>query len=296
VREEAILFGDDRRLSGVITDPAPGTALPDAPAAVLLHAGRIHRVGPNRIYVALARALASLGFTVLRFDLSGIGESDVRRDNTPFQEAEMQDVAAALDFLGSSRGADQFVLMGLCSGAALSAFCAAADPRVSGVVLINIERYPITRRQQLRAYGRKVRRYWWKVALRRPVLIVRAFRARGPVQGLLAQEDLPVEQDQSAALRILAELRRQGVRVLIVYSEAEVGLDYLQVIAGRPLREAIESGDVTLTIVPGADHVFTVLASQRRLVEGVSDWFVETYVSPERRAEPAGVSGRAAGG
>jgi pimeloyl-ACP methyl ester carboxylesterase len=296
VREEAVLFGDGGRLSGVITDPAPGTAIPDAPAAVLLHAGRIHRVGPNRTYVTLARALASLGFTVLRFDLSGIGESDVRRDEVPFREAEIQDVDEALDFLGSTRGCERFVLMGLCSGAALSAMCALADSRVSGAVLINVERYPIRRRQQVRAYARKVRRYWWKVAMRRPVLIVRAFRARGPVQGLLAQDDLTVTEDPGAPLRVLAGLRDRGVRVLIVYSEAELGLDYLQVIAGRPLRDAIDSGDVTLTIVPGADHVFTVLASQRRLVEGVSDWFVETYVSSERSAEPAGVSGRSAGG
>jgi pimeloyl-ACP methyl ester carboxylesterase len=296
VREEAVLFGDGGRLSGIITDPAPGSAIPDAPAAVLLHAGRIHRVGPNRTYVTLARALASLGFTVLRFDLSGIGESDVRRDEVPFREAEIQDVGEALDFVASVRGSERFVLMGLCSGAALSAMCAIADPRVSGAVLINVERYPIGRGQQVRAYARKVRRYWWKVAMRRPVLIVRAFRARGPVQGLLAQDDPVVSEDPEAPLRVLAGLRQSGVHVLIVYSEAELGLDYLQVIAGRPLRDAIESGDVTLTIVPGADHVFTVLASQRRLVEGVSDWFLETFVSAEGESAPAQIAGRAAHG
>jgi pimeloyl-ACP methyl ester carboxylesterase len=287
-----VLFGDGGRLSGVVTDPPPGAAIPGAPAAVLLHAGRIHRVGPNRTYVSLARALAAAGFTVLRFDLSGIGESDVRRDDTPFREAEMQDVAEALGFLESARGISEFVLMGLCSGGSLSALYATYDERVTGAVLINIERYPITRGQQLRAYARKVVRYWWKVALRRPVLIARAFRARGPAHALVAHDEPVGADDQKAALRTLAVLRERGVRVLIVYSEAEVGLDYLHVIAGRPLREAIASGTVTLTIVPGADHVFTVLASHRRLVEGVCDWFRRTFASSEREGEPAAVRGR----
>jgi pimeloyl-ACP methyl ester carboxylesterase len=292
MREEAVLFGDAGRLSGVITDPAPGGAIPNAPAAVLLHAGRIHRVGPNRTYVSLARALAASGFTVLRFDLSGIGESDARRDDTPFREAEMQDVAEALDFLESARGINRFVLMGLCSGGSLSAIYAIYDDRVSGAVLINIERYPISRTQQLRAYARKIVRYWWKVALRRPVLIARAFRARGPAHALVAHDEPLGSDDREATLRTLAALRERGVRVLIVYSEAEVGLDYLQVIAGRPLRDAIASGTVTLTIVPGADHVFTVLASHRRLVEGVCEWFRNTFGAAERAHEAAGARGQ----
>ena len=46
------------------------------PWVVLLNAGIIHRIGPNRLYVQLARRLASRGHAVLRFDLAGIGDSE----------------------------------------------------------------------------------------------------------------------------------------------------------------------------------------------------------------------------
>jgi len=83
MREEAVLFGKTRSLVGIITDPHTVVNAHNHPAIVLLNAGVLHRVGPNRLYVKIARKLASAGFVVLRFDLSGIGDSKARRDNLP---------------------------------------------------------------------------------------------------------------------------------------------------------------------------------------------------------------------
>ena len=54
--ETAVLFGPRQTLVGVLTDPG-APAPPDRPAIILLNAGRIHHVGPNRLHVKLARRL-----------------------------------------------------------------------------------------------------------------------------------------------------------------------------------------------------------------------------------------------
>jgi pimeloyl-ACP methyl ester carboxylesterase len=287
VREEPVLFGEGGRLSGIVTDPPPGREVPGAPAIVIVHAGRIHRVGPNRIYVSLARSIAALGFTVLRFDLSGIGESDVRRDSVPFHLAELEDVVEAMDFLGATRGASRFTLMGICSGGSLSAMCALRDPRVSSAVVINAQGYPLTRTQRLRADARKLRRYWWKVAVRHPSSLQRLRRGRFPGPELLAAEVAPEDAAGQTPVDLLVGLRERGVQILIVYSESDPGLDYLQVMAGRELRASLAQGAAALEVVPGADHTFTLLASQRRLVDVVGRWLARTYGAARVEGEPA---------
>jgi pimeloyl-ACP methyl ester carboxylesterase len=277
MNEEAVVFGEGGRLSGVISAPPAGQGIPGAPAVVIVHAGRIHRVGPNRIYVSLARRLAALGFTVLRFDLAGIGESDVRRDSVPFHVAEIEDVVEAMDFLAAARGASRFTLMGICSGAALSAICALRDPRVASAVVINAQGYPLTRKQRLQARSRKLVRYWWKVALRHPASIERVLRSRSTGPELLAAEIAPEEAGGRTPGDLLVELRERGVHVLVVYGESDPGLDYLHVLARDELRASIAQGAVSLEVVPGADHTFTLLASQRRLVDAVGGWLVRTY-------------------
>ena len=70
--ELAVMFGRSGTLLGILTRPLPHVRK-RLPAIVVLNTGIAHRVGHNRMYVTLARELASRGHTVFRFDLSGIG-------------------------------------------------------------------------------------------------------------------------------------------------------------------------------------------------------------------------------
>ena len=64
--ERTIRFGSGERLLGIVT-PAP-QPLAGAPVCLLFNAGVVHRIGPHRLNVKLARALAARGFTALRMD------------------------------------------------------------------------------------------------------------------------------------------------------------------------------------------------------------------------------------
>ncbi len=84
----------------------------DRPAAVILNAGIVHRVGPNRMFVTLARRLAAAGTFVLRFDLSGIGDSETRNDGLAPFDSSLADIREVLDMLESTRQIRRVVLAG----------------------------------------------------------------------------------------------------------------------------------------------------------------------------------------
>ena len=132
MRERALVFGP-ANLVGILTQPDPDRVVEGAPSFVILNSGILHRVGASRIYVQLARTLAEEGFTTLRFDFSGVGDSDVRRDVIPVEERFVTETREAMDYLASATGAEQFVLGGLCSGADGAFFTSMDDDRVVGL-------------------------------------------------------------------------------------------------------------------------------------------------------------------
>ncbi len=62
-------------LFGLVTEPAGPV---ESPTIVLVDEGNTHHIGQSRVWVDLARRLGGEGFRVLRFDLSGNGDSGTR--------------------------------------------------------------------------------------------------------------------------------------------------------------------------------------------------------------------------
>ena len=125
----------------VIYTPGQGAVTADEtrPAVVMFNAGLIHHVGPHRMHVKLARALAARGFGAARVDFAGIGDSMTRADRLSPIELMQREAGEVLDEL-ERRGHRTFILLGLCSGAQAARQIACADARVRGVVLINTGR------------------------------------------------------------------------------------------------------------------------------------------------------------
>jgi hypothetical protein len=80
--EQAVLLGPRRTLVGIVTRPLVPPD-PAVPAVVIFNTGIVHRVGHNRMYVTLARMLATAGRVTVRFDQSGLGDSGPRNDRLP---------------------------------------------------------------------------------------------------------------------------------------------------------------------------------------------------------------------
>jgi hypothetical protein len=134
--EHALHFGDDGGLFGILTEPTLPSADEASPLFLFLNAGQIHRVGPYRMHVRLARILAGMGVRSLRIDLSGRGDS-VRRTDLAGASAVADDFARVVDGLEARLGPQRIVLVGLCSGADDAIRLAVSDARVAGLFLLD---------------------------------------------------------------------------------------------------------------------------------------------------------------
>jgi pimeloyl-ACP methyl ester carboxylesterase len=294
--ERAVLFGPGRPLVGVLTeaaDPAVGR-----PAVLFLNAGLLHHVGPNRIYVKIARCLAQNGFHSLRFDLSGIGDSRVRTEALSLEERVLDDVAQAMTYLNRAKGTNEFILIGHCAGAFISYGVAARDPRVVGVVMINAEggdeqwkdydRKRKTSRYYENYYGRGVLanpEKWKKLLTGRAdygsifrnvfqnilwnKISAGVFKVKAALFGAKRMTQRRELANIGAGMRELAE---RGTRLLILYSQGSSGLERTRLLIRNEMQELNASGRVQLEVVAQADHTFTLLAGQQNLVQAVAEW------------------------
>ncbi|ANG62527.1 hydrolase 1, exosortase A system-associated [Marinobacterium aestuarii] len=102
---------------------------------VIVVGGPQYRVGSHRQFVHLARALASQGISVLRFDVTGMGDSS--GEKKAFDDLDA-DIAAAVNcFQQHCPELESIVLWGLCDGASAALIYAHRDPRLAGLVLLN---------------------------------------------------------------------------------------------------------------------------------------------------------------
>ena len=137
LKEEPLQFGEGGRLFGILTRPSrPPRKAQELPVFVFLSAGMLHRVGPYRLYVRLARELAHMGFSSLRVDLAGRGDSPPIPGLTN-QQSAAADFAEILALLESRLGRLPLVLAGLCSGADNAVRLTLNEPRVVGMVLLD---------------------------------------------------------------------------------------------------------------------------------------------------------------
>ncbi len=295
VRERIAQFGDKQRLVGIVTEPATPSA--DRPAFLILNAGIVHRVGPNRLHVRLARELAAAGFTVLRFDLSGLGDSAPRDDGLPYHQSRIGDACDAMDFLSETRGIERFVACGLCSGADHAFRLAWHDPRVIGAAMIDGYAYPSAayrrtqRTQRLRQLaGRLLHPPAWRRIVTGQHPAMKAFARRLGIGAAGVGPTAPVERfvidlpPQTVATEQTQTLAQRGTRLLFIYT-AQLSKMYQQSADARDAFPPRGVGAaVAVTCLTGADHTFTLRSHQRRLFDALLEWAQAQWPATARHA------------
>ncbi|HEY7172913.1 MAG TPA: alpha/beta fold hydrolase [Vicinamibacterales bacterium] len=282
MREHATLVGAERGLVTIVTDPPRSAAEPgNGLAAIFLNAGVIHRVGPSRLYVQLARELARDGWVGARFDHAGIGDSPARRDGLPFEECAISEVREVMDSLEHTRGIRRFVLIGLCSGAVTAFEAAGVDPRVVGAVLINPQGFNGSLEWNTYVVNRAQARKYWTRSLFSVASWRKALTGRADYRRICAVLWQRASAARSAEPRITAVATRvatrlhdmlaRGVKVLLVCSEGDEGFEYMRVILGRDVRR-MTPANLTVATLPGADHSLTLRDGHAHVLENVRSW------------------------
>ncbi len=292
-------FGSAARLVGVLTEASgPRSAGAEGrPTVILLNSGLIHRVGPNRLYVQMAREVARAGFDCLRFDFSGIGDSSVRTDSLPFVESGVAETSEAMDHLAAGRGASRFILAGLCSGGYFAFRAGCRDERVVGLALLNVRGHlgSEDKEEQDELEARAMRVHYRRVALsssyrwKNVGKVLRGeFDVKGALRSLLPGSAPEERGDGRTDTSAYDALCARGVRVLHVYSEGDWSLDYLRVALDADPKARLSGPTSRFELVRGTNHVFSLGWSRRELVEHLIGWLraTEWGARPEKVAPP----------
>jgi pimeloyl-ACP methyl ester carboxylesterase len=175
---------------------------------VLLNAGLIHRVGPFRMSVHMARRLAEQGHDVLRFDMPRVG--DGAGDGAQSIEAG---IIAALDAVERTTGSRSFAIGGICNGADMAWRIAQLDDRVTGLLLFDgfAERGPWFRMGRLRKAIARPLRQWPGLAMK----LVKRMQPRAGGMKMQSFRDWPeAAQFREQAAMLLG----RGVKILAMYT------------------------------------------------------------------------------
>lgn len=272
-------------LAAIATRPAQ----PARRAVVLLNAGAIRRIGPNRLHVALARRLAAAGDLVLRVDLSGLGDSPPRAgaaDNTVYSEHATTDVGAAVAWV-RAQGVTRVAVAGLCSGAYHAQKAAAAGHPIDVIVPINPLTFFWTPGMPLDAQAARVtseaKRYgesmwsmasWQKLARgkvdvkRVAGILGRRLRdaAEHRARDVLRRMRVPLPRDLGSEL---LALDRGGVVMEFIFAADDPGRAML-VEQGGSVVDVLAQRSLAIETIPGPDHTFTPRWSHPILLDAIA--------------------------
>lgn len=294
MREDVFNFGPGQKLAGIFTYGADKKSF-FGPCVVFLNAGLIHKIGPNRLYVKIARALASQGISSLRFDYSGLGDSIINSEGA-YDTFKQDQIIQALDALNRRRGIEEFVLLGICSGADDAFSFATTDDRIIGLCLIDgvyqpevpaeIERMA-TKACAFRYYKKYALSYvrWRKILSGKShilslknikagfslvIAIVRRF-ARFFFRSVVREQKKNWPEERSDLSSWVALFDRK-VKVYLIFCEGDNSIDIFNLTIRRKLTPYINVAFCKFSVLKNVDHTFTPQWSQEMVSGTVVSW------------------------
>ena len=102
MREITLKIGRPTPLTAIATEPKGLDS--SKPAVLILNSGVMHHIGTCRISVRIARELAKSDFLALRFDFSGIGDSEPRRGTDSFADSSSAEITEVMNYLEQKKG------------------------------------------------------------------------------------------------------------------------------------------------------------------------------------------------
>jgi exosortase A-associated hydrolase 1 len=276
---ERVLSFDCRGASlwGILARPRSGTV--HERAVLIAVGGPQYRVGSHRQFVLLARRLAAAGHAVLRFDYRGQGDSE--GDMRSFAAVD-DDLKAAIDaLLIQCPAVRQVAIWGLCDAASAALIYCAADPRVTGLALLN----PWARSEKSLAathlrhwyLTRIFKRDFWQrlvggeinlaASLRALIGDVRAVRTQA-ADGGSGPRDAPFQVRMADGLR-----RFKGSTLLLLSGNDLTAREFIEYTRAAPeWTGLLERADVNRVDIPQADHTFSNAIARREIEDRTLAW------------------------
>lgn len=272
MREQIVRFGADGALVGVLTRPDRNSELAGT-VFLIPNSGMIHRVGPRRVSVKLARRLAEEGASSFRLDLPGVGDSGHVGGELDPRSRITSALVEAMDALTERTGATRFGIIGICSGGINGFWAAVADPRISGVLMYDGFSYS----SRLSAAA-----YFWRRAIglnatelvdaaaRRLATVVKG-RSRGQQAMSLANLDSANPPKAEFVLHVNQLVQRGCVLCFFYGGGAPKHYSY-----ARQFADVFGKEDffphVSHLYRPALDHMLSTLAAQDVFIKEIVEW------------------------
>ncbi len=275
-QETVCHFGPQGGLFGILTTPDESVQVKDAPIALVLNAGIVHRVGPFRLHVDLARQLARSGYSTLRLDLSGLGDSAQRTGKIDTPNRAELDVRDAMDYLEKEVGVGRFVIVGLCSGAFHAHQVSVKDDRIVGAVFMDgivFRTLGFFLRHQV---GRLLKPRFWRNAIKRRLSGGGAPDRQDAGQTLAEGEFFGEDLDKDSVVRDLESLMTRGVRMLFLYTDG-----YDDICGRSQFREMYglqpDEGQLQVEYYPKSEHTFRLIENRQAACGRVTSWMAGQF-------------------
>lgn len=306
IRECIVRFGRSPKRFGIMSEPVDA-AVQAVPTVVLSNAGATHHVGPNRLYVLLARSLSLAGFRCFRLDLPGLGDSvldEPERENDVYLPTASAEISLALNTLATEYGSESFILTGLCSGAhtAFHAGLDLAGYRVAECALINPLTFYYKRGMSLRQPTYKYHGRWqqYMTSIRSPARWLKLMRGGTDVLSIfstvVAQARIriaakmrswrrrwnPADATITTADDLETDLLRllaSGRTLTFVFSRTDPGYALLTTDGGDTVKKLIREKRVAIRFIERADHTFSARYPRCEFIGTIVQHLVQRYRS-----------------
>jgi pimeloyl-ACP methyl ester carboxylesterase len=274
----------EQKLFAIATARKPHGSQEPRRGVILLNCGASSHIGPNRMYVDLARRWAARGYWVMRLDLLGLGDSAARNGafNEVYPAGALQEITLAAKHFRREYGIEHLTLAGLCAGAYHALRAAIAGLPVNNVLLINPLTYfwkPGSKLSDLQdaevfkntgVYVERVASFksWRKLLAGR----VNIWRIGMVYLRRVLMSFISNAKNVSRALHIrwprdlgweLKSLTGKGVQVVFLFAREDAGYGLLRLEAGSALKVSGERCRVH--VIDDADHIFTQRPARQRL-------------------------------
>lgn len=251
LREEPVYFTcQGMRLIGLLHKPARTPA----PGIIFCHGFTGTRVEPHRLFVYAARSLCRKGFTVLRFDFRGSGESEGHFQDMTIS-GEIADLRAAVSWIEKRKEVrkERIGVNGLSLGGAVAILTASREPRIKAVSL------------------------WSTMSDFSPIQqVLSDFRTKLPTQNFLdipggdrVGKDLLLDMDKHNIPTEISKISPRPVSIVHGTQDTVVPLWHAKKLcekAGEPKNSLF---------VEGADHTYNRWDWQWMVIEYTARWFEE---------------------
>jgi pimeloyl-ACP methyl ester carboxylesterase len=304
--ETPVFFGSDKALFGILSVPAQRDAR--APPVLIANTGANPRYSNSRNAVRLARWLADHGIVSLRMDGSGIGDSAMQTGERgqPYSGQADRDLGAAIDEL-HRRFPRPLLLVGMCSGAYHALRAAYDEPRIGGLLLVNLQKFAWHEGESLSVLQRttfRTTRFYlsnlssravWQRLVQGEVniggitralagrVVRRAVAASDPALGLLRAKESQVGRIR----RQVRGLRDRKIPILFVLSGNDPGLDEIAEYFGARGRQFRRQPNVVFRVLEGADHTLSAHWARQSLLDMVAKFLHQHCHIPTGKDDPA---------